>query len=105
MHSSIRIKVFAISHDLVFGSLLLASALPALLPLVDEFADLLPFSVEFLLLVLSSFDASRLSSVSHFHAELESRFGQSLPAAHVVSVLLLRVEIPPANRTLFVALK
>ena len=96
--------IHATLSDSVFDFLAVTAALSPFLSFVDEFADLLPFPVQLLLLVLSAFHASRLSSIGHFHAELEGGFGQSFSATHVFAVFLLCVEVPTTNGPFLVAL-
>lgn len=74
-----------------------------ILPLVNDVLYFLPFAIQFGLFVFLSFVFPRLSPVLHFNAVLECGLGQRLLRAHVIRILFLCIEIPSANRALFVA--
>merc|ERR1719158_1106181 len=72
-------------------------------PLINQGRDLIPLLVQLCLLILSTNLTLGLAPIRHLHSILKSSFRHCLLTPHVISILLCSIEIPPSNRTFFIA--
>ncbi len=74
--------------------------------LIYQFWYFIPLSIQLVLFIFARIGtghSTRLASIAHFHPVLKRRFWQRLSIAHIISIILAIIKVPPIHRSLLTA--